>query len=165
MEELLSQATRYTNRCDIFSRAHFFASNDAQNKGRVLGIPVVILTTIIGTSIFASIGQNPDTELKVIAGVIAVAAAIASALHNFMNFAEITQKHRTAGAKWAELRREFELFTLKYSRDRELWDEAYDRLKDLIARIAQADNDSPNIPDKSYNRAKRAIQGVVKEDE
>ena len=72
----------------------------------LLGIPVVILTALIGTSAFASLQQGPVPAVQVATGVIGVVAAILSALQTFLRYGEWQEKHRTAAHRYGSLKRE-----------------------------------------------------------
>ena len=74
----------------------------------MLGVPVVILTTFIGTSVFATLQDEIDTSLKILVGVISVTAAVLASLQTFLRFGERAEKHRVAGESWAALRREID---------------------------------------------------------
>src|SRR5262249_21252379 len=73
------------------------------------GIPVVALSTIVGTSVFASLGEtNPDLRLRILVGLISVLAAVLSGLQTFLRFSERAEKHRSVVAKYGAIRREME---------------------------------------------------------
>jgi hypothetical protein len=74
----------------------------------MLGVPVVVLTTFIGTSVFATLQDDISTGLKIFVGVISVTAAVLASLQTFLRFGERSEKHRVAGESWAALRREID---------------------------------------------------------
>jgi hypothetical protein len=73
------------------------------------GIPVVALSTIVGTSVFASLGEsNPDLRWRIVVGLISVLAAVLSGLQTFLRFSERAEKHRSVAARYGAIRREIE---------------------------------------------------------
>ena len=76
----------------------------------MLGIPVVILTTIVGTTVFSSIASSSTNSiiLLVVAGLLSVVAAVFSSLNTFLNYGELAERHRNASVKYGNLRREIE---------------------------------------------------------
>ena len=83
--------------------AHALESVRCEKLGRVLGLFVVVLTTIIGTSAFAAFQKSPDRTVKWIVVVLSVAAAVTAAVKEFAQYAKGSDAHRNAAAKYEEL--------------------------------------------------------------
>ena len=90
------------------SASHYSSAHRLSRGNLLLGVPVVILTTFIGTSVFATLQDEIDTSLKILVGVISVTAAVLASLQTFLRFGERAEKHRVAGESWAALRREID---------------------------------------------------------
>ena len=77
-----------------------------------LGIPVVVLTTIVGTSVFASLTTNesgdPSTsvQVRVIVGTVSLLAAVLSSLQTFLRYSVRSEGHRVAAMRYEALRRD-----------------------------------------------------------
>jgi hypothetical protein len=69
-------------------------------------VPVVVLTTFVGTSVFATLQEQVDVSLRIAIGIISVLAGVLASLQTFMRFAERAEKHRVAAEAWASIRRE-----------------------------------------------------------
>jgi pyruvate/2-oxoacid:ferredoxin oxidoreductase alpha subunit len=88
---------------------------DRLHRRRLLvGIPVVVLTTLVGTSAFASISKaqgdsiqgltiDPDAVL-VLVGTISVLAAVLSSLQTFLRYATRAEGYRIAAIRYETLR-------------------------------------------------------------
>ena len=61
-----------------------------------LGLPVIALSTIVGTSVFASLQESTqkDSRLQITIGLLSVAAAVLSGLQTFLGYAERAEKQR-----------------------------------------------------------------------
>jgi hypothetical protein len=75
----------------------------------LLGVPVVIFTTIVGTGAFAAINQDTDNFWKVAAGTISIIAAVLASMQTFFGFGERSDRHRIAATRYASTRRSIEL--------------------------------------------------------
>jgi hypothetical protein len=75
----------------------------------LLGVPVVIFTTVVGTGAFAAINQETDNFWKVAAGTISIIAAILASMQTFFGFGERSDRHRIAATRYASTRRSIEL--------------------------------------------------------
>ena len=47
-----------------------------------LGVPTVILSAVVGTSVFASLGAQVDTSLKIVIGLVSITSAVLASLQN-----------------------------------------------------------------------------------
>lgn len=152
MKDVIEQARGYQKDARESGRGQYKAGDIAAERHVLLGIPVVITTTIVGTSIFASLSADPAIGWKILVGLISIVAAILSALQTFFNYSEIAEKHRVAGARYGKKRRRFEAFLLRYgdgdSRDAALTD--MEKLSDELSKLAE---ESPRIPDRAWKRA------------
>jgi hypothetical protein len=75
----------------------------------LLGVPVVIFTTVVGTGAFAAINQETDNFWKVAAGTVSIVAAILASMQTFFGFGERSDRHRIAATRYASTRRSIEL--------------------------------------------------------
>ncbi|HTG47712.1 MAG TPA: SLATT domain-containing protein [Actinomycetota bacterium] len=75
-----------------------------------LGIPVVVATTIVGTSAFAALNNTGSHDSwKIAAGVLSIFAAVLAALQTFLGFGDRAERHRIAATRYASIRRAIEL--------------------------------------------------------
>ena len=65
MRDVLQQAETYKRTYAIVGRAHYIAGDRALAPNRWLGIPVIIITAVVGTTIFGTLNENPDTRLRI----------------------------------------------------------------------------------------------------
>nr|MDQ5828128.1 SLATT domain-containing protein [Chloroflexota bacterium] len=89
-------------------RAHYLSAGHFGRRSYGLGIPVIALTTFVGTSLFATLQTGPEPWLQVLVGLASVLAAVLASLQTFLGYAERAEKHRVAGAKYGALGRELE---------------------------------------------------------
>jgi len=95
---------------------HRLMADRMRRRYLMLGIPVVVFTTLVGTSAFASLqnanaetikteGANPDVVLLIV-GSISILAAVLSSLQTFLRYATRAEGHRIAALRYETLRRE-----------------------------------------------------------
>jgi hypothetical protein len=95
---------------------HRLMADRMQRRYYMLGIPVVVLTTLIGTSAFASLqnvgsttsgdGATTSSTALAIVGSISVIAAILSSLQTFLRYSTRAEGHRIAALRYETLRRD-----------------------------------------------------------
>lgn len=88
--------------------AHYECATSAEMRNSVLGILVVIISTVVGTSVFASLAENPEIWIKILIGVMSVLAAILSSIQTFLKYAEQAEFHRISAVKFSALQKEIE---------------------------------------------------------
>lgn len=150
-DSLIAVLDKRCSKLSIMNRAHWFAAKRYQRLSRALGIPVVVLTTATGTAIFVSFESGGAPErLRVAAGIFALIAAVLAGLQTFLNYSELSERHRTAAVAWGPIRRQCELM-------KNAPPESTEDLKRGIEEIdlvwAEAEKSSPSIPNDIYESA------------
>lgn len=99
---------QWLNGLSLLHREHFTAAKACEQKNIYLGIPVIVLSTIVGSAVFASIQSTSTTNIKIVVGALSITAAILSGLQTFLKFSERAQRHKITATKYGVLRRELE---------------------------------------------------------
>jgi len=95
-------------RVAVTQRAHYLSAEHFGTRKYWLGIPAVVLSTLVGTSVFATVQKQPEVWLQITVGLASVAAALLASLQTFLSYSESAEKHRIVGAKYGALGRELE---------------------------------------------------------
>lgn len=138
--------------------AHYESARKFRGLHLKIGIPAIALSTLVGTSIFASLGiatgENWFFLIKIATGLLSVSAAVLMGLQTFLKYAEQAEKHRTSGARFAHLKQEIELLaTLPPSSDEEL----SKSLKAIEAKWTQYREASPNFTQKIWSKIEKEL--------
>lgn len=112
-----------------------------------LGLAVVILSTIVGGSVFASLAANPSAPVKVFVGCLSVLAAIAAAVNQWTPFAGQSKAHSKAASEFGDVRRQLKDVSLSLTTERITPKEAQDKLMELEKRYAEKKDASPGVSD------------------
>ena len=87
---------------------HDSAARHYENRRSGLGVPTIVLSTAVGTSVFASLGHSPAIWAQVSVGLLSVTAGLLSALQTFFDYPGRAERHRKAAAKYKTVIRELE---------------------------------------------------------
>jgi hypothetical protein len=123
-----------------------------------LGFPVIILSTAVGTTVFATLQKSAQTAdvswLRILVGLVSVAAAVLASLQTFLRPSEVAEKHRVAGARCAAIKHEIELIMA-------MPPASEDQLREKLSEINQCweklREESPNIPKKIWSRIEKTV--------
>ena len=145
---------RWHFRTDRMQNAYYIAARRCGKYHMWLGIPAVLLSTIVGTSMFASLAKlpiEPSIQLwvQIATGLLSVAAAALAGLQTFLKYSEQAERHRVAGAKFANLKHRIELLLAFPSAMPEPLRTQLAAIEDEWNRIRQ---DSPNLPDRLWRK-------------
>jgi hypothetical protein len=89
--------------------AHYRVASRLRKYNVWLGLPVVIFTTAIGTSLFATLNEEQlRIWLRLVVGGISVLAAILAGVQTFFNFGQRADQHVLAADWYASIRRRIE---------------------------------------------------------
>jgi hypothetical protein len=92
-----SQHAYYTE-AERFRRWHFW-----------LGVPAVILSSVVGTTVFATLQkQELGIPFRVAIALVSIAAAVFSGLQTFLRLAETASAHGVAADWYSAIRRDIE---------------------------------------------------------
>lgn len=141
-EYLASLLENWLRRARESQRGHYQAAARLEHLNYWFGIPVVIMTTVVGTSVFASLQRRVDVRWQVMIGVFSVLAAVLASLQTFLRFSEKAEKHRSAGAAYGAIRRELEMILSVTPAEQD----AKQLLDGLRTRIDALAKDAPEIP-------------------
>ena len=97
-------------RAEACHKCHFLASHRYSRYNYMIGIPTILFTTVVGTSVFASLStKSISVTATVVIGFVSIMAAILSSLQTFLGFSERADRHRDAGVKYGTIGRKMEL--------------------------------------------------------
>jgi len=125
---------------------------DALNlRSIMLGLPVVVLSTLVGTTAFASLqkGDHIETWIKVAVGSVGVLAAILASAQTFLGYAKRSERHRIASVRYESLRRDMaqQLALPPVARP-----DAQKELNDVRTRMEKYAKESPPVPQRLWHR-------------
>lgn len=98
----------WKKRARINQKAHYMVAERLHGRNFQLGVPVVILSTVVGTSVFATLADDVSIWGRVVVGVVSITVAVLSALQTFFRFNERAEQHRAAAIQYGVLNRELE---------------------------------------------------------
>jgi hypothetical protein len=154
MDDILSKAEQFQNLSIKKAIAHYAAAELYSRRHLRLGVPVTIATSMVATSIFATLSQDAQIRwLSVATGVLSIGAAVLSGLQTFLRYSDLSGEHRRAAVAYESVRRALDLFNLGYkqSDDRVAALKRLGKISSKLDAIAEA---APTLPDKIYDAVK-----------
>jgi hypothetical protein len=106
--EVLGLLEDWRNRANASQRCYYLMAERLRHRNYQLGIPVVVVSTVIGTTVFATLQRTPNTTVRLIVGSIAVLAAALAGLQTFLRSSELAVQHGATADWYASIRRDIE---------------------------------------------------------
>ena len=137
--------------------AHYESARRLQRRHLMLGVPAIMLSTIVGASVFATLSKQTDQQvfdvlglftigaphLRLVLGFLSVTAAVLTGLQTFLKLSELAEKHRLAGARFANLKHRIEMLA---SFPPPTDAETKATLENIEAAWSKLREDSPTLP-------------------
>jgi len=163
MDDVLRQFAEYQRKYGIMGRAHYLAHDQFAARNLWLGVPVVVITTVVGTTIFGTLNENPDPKLRIAAGLLSLTGAVLAALQTMFGYGQTAQMHKATAARYRAISRRLNTLYLKYtgaSLDKR--EEAIKELEALDKDLNAIGSEGPIVPDAHYDRAVRDYEAEHK---
>jgi hypothetical protein len=122
-----------------------------------LGVPTLVLSAIVGTSIFVSLQTNLNAQGKILLGLVSITSSVLAGLQTFLSFAERAEKHRIAGVKYKGLIRELEQFMADRQKRAESQNEWF---TDMRKRMDTLELEAPVVSERIYRRVEKKYSRV-----
>lgn len=121
----------------------------------LLGIPSIVLSTVVGTAIFASFETSATGAERIVIGLLSIISAVLASLQTFLRFSERAEHHRSTGSGYGAVRRSLEYLKTFPPNDE---DNIKQSLKEIKEQMDELAKEAPEVP----ARMKRKLDNEVK---
>lgn len=152
-DEIIKEAKRIEEALLFSSRGHFIAANRWTNFHLIIGIPIVVISSIAGAAAFSTFDSS-----HVVAGVLSLLVAGLSAIATFLNPNDQASTHMNSGNSYDALMNKARIFwAIDCWRD-ESEEVLTERLKWLSEQKDELNRKCGQIPRWAYKKAKKGIE-------
>jgi hypothetical protein len=120
-----------------------------------LGIPSLVVSTVVGTSLFAALSSQMTPPLWI--AILSMLAAVLSALQTFLDFGGRSDKHRNAAVKYKAAIRLLEETLVQMQQGRNVSKEQID---DTRAGLDRLEESAPIVIPSVYDRIENRYQDM-----
>jgi hypothetical protein len=136
-------------------KAHFRTASLLERRHFWIGVPAVVLSTVVGSSVFASMQEKASPYAKLAVAIASIAAAILAALQTFLRFAERAERHRVIGTSFSALKKELQFRRVYPPRDAAS-EESY--AADFLKRWSQLVESSPTADERVFQFTRQEVK-------
>jgi hypothetical protein len=146
---------------ELVSQSEFWVTalrNEAERLerlGRLLGVPVIAVTTVTGAAIFTQLNSNPASWAKVLFGLVNLLAAVLAAVQTYVAFPARAQAAKNSGEQFGKL---FGQMLDVEDRIESGEDVPRAELQALYQRYEDLKNARPSVAERPQRQARRELQ-------
>lgn len=141
--------------------AHRFTAKGLSGLHLILGISAVVMATVTGTAIFASLETGLPGYGRILTGLLSLAAALLSALQTFLRLDERSKMHQRADASYSAIRQRIEQYqAIRHEKGYEAED--LEGFLALVGReMSTLSKDAPLVPERYWQKARMLLAKQV----
>lgn len=87
---------------------HDLAARQLERLRVWIGAAAAAVSAVVGASVFSALEKEPSNRLKTVLAMVSIVATVLVSLSAFLNLAERSEKHRSAGVRYKAMIRELE---------------------------------------------------------
>ena len=160
-EDLLRQ---WADKAQCYQWLHTRSRDVYQRKNAMYTIPVIVISTFVGTANFAQ-ERFPEEQRKYVAmgvGGLSIVAGIISTVSQFLKISELNEAHRIAALSWGKFYRTVKTEISRHPLDRNLPTQVINMNKEEYDRLVEI---SPPVPKKvllEFNKKFKKVDKLVR---
>jgi hypothetical protein len=154
-KEALILLTEWKQHLRVSRATHYETAKQLSKTNIAIGISAIVSSAIVGTSILATVQETVNTNLKIVAGLVSVLAAVLGGIQTFLRLEERAENHRASGAKYSALIREIDEVLAYSQKGRAI---SVDRVKNIREQYDKVTLEASPTSQKVYEKA----LGIIK---
>ena len=147
----LEMLARWRTNCRRSQIANYNSASRFTLQNLWLGVPTIILSTIVSTSIFATLGKSVDPLVQTIVGMVTVLTAVLVALQTFLKRSELASRHRSTAALYGSVKRQLDQEIAKLEAGENVAQKTIDTIRERMDALSQ---EGPVVPDGIWAKAR-----------
>ncbi|WP_442790320.1 SLATT domain-containing protein [Nocardia sp. CDC153] len=151
----INQLNRLRLRSHRAARAQYLSAHYMSVMHFRLGVPAVVLSSAVGTTVFGTLVSSPNSVIIIGTGILSVTSAVLAALQTFFGLSERSENHRASGAKYASLKRQLDIASLRWMSEQVSIVAQVEELTCFVTEFNELDAQSPRVRDRFYDQARR----------
>lgn len=145
---------RWRRNCLRSQIANYEAANRFSRRHLWFGIPSVLLSAIVATSVFATLETQLSLWPRIVVGLTSMLTAVFAALQTFLRFNERASTHRALGAEYGAIKREIDQILAVGNEGDCVSDEQLNTVRTRMDSVAKQ---APEIPEDIWTAVHRTI--------
>ncbi len=147
----------------ILDMANIMASKRCSRANDVIGVLVLVTTTFVGSTIFATLGTSAKTTVQVVAGVVSFVAVALAGIQKFFGFETRAIKHKEAAQIYGSIRMDIQILLAELADGTSA--NLDKRITDIKTRWDELEKTAPTVPEGIYQKCRKICHAPEAKDE
>ena len=154
----LEMLMRWRRNCLRSQIANYSSANRFAKRNYFLGIPTVILSASVATSVFAALNQQIELCIQIVVGLVSVLAAVLAALQTFLKLDDLAAKHRSTAAEYGSVKRQLDQEIAKLGTGDSVLEQTINNIRERMDTLSK---EGPIVPRDIWKKARDAAPTVT----
>lgn len=154
----IEELNKFRIDCMYGKKKHYNAKDRYATYNRNMGVAIVVLSAIMGTSVYSALSRSDILLVQIIVVVFILLNAILVALQTYLNFERRSLRHKITADKYLWLTKEAQRL-LAYYRDGSKFIEGVQKeLERLSQEVKEIQKDEPETSQGDYQKAREGVK-------
>ncbi len=143
--------------CMYGKKKHYNARDRYATYNRNMGIVIVVLSAIMGTSVYFALSKSNILLAKIIVTIFTLLNAILVALQPYLKFEKRALRHKITADRYLCLMKKAQRLLAYYEDDNKTLEEVQNELDRLYKKVEDIRKDEPEPSQKDYQKARDGV--------
>lgn len=162
MKNTMDELNEFKIDCMYGKKKHYNARDRFAGYHRKIGASIVVLTAIMGTSVYCSLFKNEILLAQIIVGVFILLNAVLVELQTYLNFEKLALRHKVAADRYLWLMKEAKRLIAYYQDGNKTKEDIQRELERLCQEVKEIQKDEPETSPGDFQKAR---DGVTNDEE
>jgi len=154
----IEELNKFRIDCMYGKKKHYNARDRYTGYNRILGIAIVGLTAIMGTSVYFSLFNSNIPLAKFIIILFTLVSVVLNALQPHLNLEKRALGHKVVADKYLWLMKEVQRVFAYYKDGNKTLDEVQEKLERMYQEAKNIQTDEPETSQKDYQKARDGVK-------
>ncbi len=128
----------------------------------MIGVLVLVTTTFVGSTIFATLGNSSKTHVQIVAGVVSFVAVVLAGIQKFFGFETRALKHKESACIYGSIRMDIQVMLAELADGDQ--SELDKRIADIKKRWDEFAKSAPTVPPDLYKKCHKLCHAPEEKD-
>ena len=157
-KNIIKELNKFRIDCMYGKKKHYNARDRCTGYHTKMGIIIVILAAIMGTSVYCSLSKSGILITQIIVGIFTVSIAVLAALQTYLNFEKRALRHKVTADRYLWLMKEAQRLYAYYKDGSRTIDKVQKELDRMYQEVKDIQKDEPDTSQGDYQKSQDGVE-------
>jgi len=154
----IEELNKFRIDCMYGKKKHYNARDRVATYNRNMGIAIVVLTAIMGTSVYSALSKSDILLAQIIVGIFILLNVVLVALQTYLKFEKQALRYKVTADRYLCLMKESQRLLAYYKDGNKTLDEVQKELERMYQEVKDIQKDEPEISRGDYQKARDGVE-------